>query len=275
MDKTYFVVSDIHGFYDELIAGLARAGYDKENPEHVLIVNGDIFDRGPKNLEVFKFLKELPKERRVLIRGNHEDMFLYLIKRNFPYHHDFSNKTVNTFCQIAGYSEEPLHNFYAMTGVDEGINTTDYWAQIKETVKLHKIDKWLESDEWVNYFETGRFIITHSFIPTSRNDYIPGWRDKAVDYEWEKSRWGNPYESYRTGLFKPEEEAGKILVFGHWYTSEIRAFAYELEYSTDTSIVDYKGFIAIDGGVWKKQGELYHPVNVLIIKGNEYTKNNG
>ena len=57
MDKKYFVVSDIHSFCRELKKGLKQAGFDKENPDHVLIVCGDIFDRGHQTLQTYKFLK--------------------------------------------------------------------------------------------------------------------------------------------------------------------------------------------------------------------------
>ena len=53
--KTYFVCSDIHGFYKEWVKSLKEAGFNKNNPEHILIVLGDIFDRGirisPKSLQ--------------------------------------------------------------------------------------------------------------------------------------------------------------------------------------------------------------------------------
>ena len=41
--KKYFVTSDIHGFYDEFMASLDRAGFDIINPDHILVICGDIF----------------------------------------------------------------------------------------------------------------------------------------------------------------------------------------------------------------------------------------
>ena len=43
----FFVVSDVHGFYDELLNALDDAGFDSENTDHYLISCGDNFDRGP------------------------------------------------------------------------------------------------------------------------------------------------------------------------------------------------------------------------------------
>ena len=40
----FFVVSDIHGFYNELIKAVSSAGFDKNNKNHTLIICGDLFD---------------------------------------------------------------------------------------------------------------------------------------------------------------------------------------------------------------------------------------
>ena len=63
---------------------LYKNGIDKENPEHILVVLGDIFDRGKETLEVYNFLRSLPDERLILIRGNHESLYLSLLDKSFP-----------------------------------------------------------------------------------------------------------------------------------------------------------------------------------------------
>ena len=69
----FFVVSDIHSFYEPLIKALDGAGFDASNPDHWLVVCGDCFDRGPDSGLVLQFLMTL--ERKILIKGNH-DSFL-------------------------------------------------------------------------------------------------------------------------------------------------------------------------------------------------------
>ena len=104
----YFVVSDIHSFYSELKKALDIAGFNKRNKDHTLIVCGDIFDRGPETVELYKFLTSIPKKRCILIKGNHELLYEALLKKKLPESYDFSNHTVDTFCQIAGYDLEIL-----------------------------------------------------------------------------------------------------------------------------------------------------------------------
>ena len=59
MKKKIFAVSDIHGEYEILIKGLKEAGFDEDNPEHLLVSVGDAFDRGGNVLAVYEYLKRL------------------------------------------------------------------------------------------------------------------------------------------------------------------------------------------------------------------------
>lgn len=42
----FFVISDVHGYYDEMVQTLEAAGFDPNNEEHWLISCGDEIDRG-------------------------------------------------------------------------------------------------------------------------------------------------------------------------------------------------------------------------------------
>ena len=76
--KKMFVVSDVHGHYTLLREALDRAGFDKDNEDHLLICCGDYFDRGNENVEVLRFFERL--QHKVLLRGNHEDLLLKLLQ---------------------------------------------------------------------------------------------------------------------------------------------------------------------------------------------------
>ena len=111
--KKYFITSDIHSFYTPLITALEKKGFDVNNPEHILVVLGDVFDRGYETLEVYAFLTVvLPEDRVILVRGNHELLYLDLLEKSFPDSYDFSNGTVRTFCQIARFDEKVLESHY-------------------------------------------------------------------------------------------------------------------------------------------------------------------
>ena len=94
----FFVMSDIHSYYDEMIEALNVAGYDENNNDHWIIVCGDLFDRGPKPCEMLKFFEN--RARTILIRGNHEDLLEECCYRGFPYDFDESNGTYTTIIRI-------------------------------------------------------------------------------------------------------------------------------------------------------------------------------
>lgn len=297
--KIYFVVSDIHSFYDELVYSLKKAGFRKTNQDHILVVLGDFFDRGPDAIKVFKFIRSIPKSRRVIVRGNHELLFLELLKKKNPQQHDFSNGTVDTFCQIASNADP--YNYYdpdmfkeaCYFSGDHGISFDDYlqnkWNYIKALVKNHPITKWIKSKEFKNYWEQDNFIGVHSFIPTKLKDavvkefgllaygfenpdcfeYNPNWRG-ASDALWEEATWGCPYSQYQHGLFFEEEQKGKQLIVGHWHTSDFfKKLKYIHLYNHKCAPIYYsKGLIGIDGGVTYDYyyEEWNHPQNVLVIK---------
>lgn len=291
-NKKYFVVSDIHSFSSELKYSLRQAGFNKRNKNHILIVCGDVFDRGDETVETYKYLKSIPKKRCILIKGNHESLYKDLLTKSFPDRYDFSNGTVRAFCNIASIDEEKLSKYYWIeqgfaTGLDydqieEKLYST--WNQIKTIVANHEITTWLNSKQWKNYFELDKYIFVHSFIPTKVKDewkemhpyklrpfcyeYNPNWRE-ATDEEWELATWGDPIDNFEYNLFKPEADNGKILIVGHWHTSD---FYKRLEnIVTDTQEIYYsKNLIAIDGGVkYVPLIGYLHPQNVLVYDGTD------
>ena len=284
MDKKYFVISDVHSFYTPMVDALTNSGFELNNPNHILIVCGDIFDRGQETLEVYSFLKDLPKDRCILIKGNHEELYFKLLNKNYPEEHDFSNGTVSTFCQIAGYSLDVVYDlrygyyihygtYFDQEGVDPDCQVI--WDAIKRKVKNSEITKWLKSKQWVNYYELDKYIFVHSFIPlnfkperlisqdyatyygmTQYFTFMENWREADND-QWASAAWGCPFVFFDEGLFDPEKEKGKILVCGHYRCSE-----FNKHYLDKESFESYIGenLIAIDATT-----VLSGKVNVLKI----------
>lgn len=276
-NKKYFIVSDIHSFFTALIKGLDQAGFDRNNKDHVLIVCGDIFDRGFETIEVYKFLRGLPKSRCILIRGNHEDLYFDLLKKDYPDSYDYSNGTVRTFAAIAKVHENSVNPYYvSMLNEDFKEN----WAKVKEKVEKSAITKWLRSDRWINYYELDDNIFVHSFIPYKLKDafagivsrklpidyfeYNPDWR-KADDKSWLEATWGCPYKEFRAGLAKGEIENGKRIICGHWHASDFHE-----SFGTKGKIDDYdiyfgENLVALDACT-----ALTDKVNVLVISKDGY-----
>lgn len=99
----YFVITDIHSFFDEMIDTLRKAGFDKDNSNHTLVSCGDLLDRGDKSLETLQFINSLP--RKILVRGNHEDLLEECIARKEFYQHDLHNGTLKTVMNLCGLDD--------------------------------------------------------------------------------------------------------------------------------------------------------------------------
>ena len=286
--KRWFIVSDIHSFGDILEKTLKQCGFDKNNKNHTLIVCGYIFDRGTKTVKVYNYLKSIPKKRCILIKGNHEQLYMDLLNKYFPEPHDFSNGTVLTFAQIAGYGLDAVYDLRmadsqglsSMFGdsYDMPKESLDLWRDIKKKVRESEITKWLQSKQWVNYYESDKYIFVHSFIPlifdnserglnedyciyygwTQMFKYKENWRE-ATDLEWSNAAWGCPYKFFDAGLFNQEKEKGKVLVCGHYRCSEFNVH-YLNSNENDHSLYFGKNLIAIDATT-----ALSNKINVLII----------
>lgn len=240
-----FVTSDIHSYYDELIAALNDAGFDKNNEDHYLVVCGDCFDRGPDSVKVWRYLRDLP--RKILIKGNHEQLILDCCERGYPGQHDISNGTAKTIFHL-GYGNE-------------------FEDMCKYT--LEKIRPFI--DDMVNYFETKNYIFVHSWIPLINKDGLPAhytygrkfefnpdWRN-ANQAEWDEATWGNPFAMVERGLM-PD----KIIVFGHWHCSTGWAKAEGRgEFGDDAKFDPYygDGFIAVDACTAHS-----HKCNVVVLE---------
>lgn len=84
-----YVTSDIHGYYDEFLQMLEVIGF---SPEDYLYIIGDVLDRGPKPLELLRYVMEQPNIE--LLIGNHEDAFMWAVHKNTS---QFSEKLIMDF----------------------------------------------------------------------------------------------------------------------------------------------------------------------------------
>lgn len=66
-----YVMSDIHGCYDEFISMLERIKFSENDS---LIIAGDCIDRGKQSYEMLKWIDNCPPNV-TLLRGNHEEKF--------------------------------------------------------------------------------------------------------------------------------------------------------------------------------------------------------
>ncbi len=239
MGITLFVVSDVHGHYTELIEALNKAGFDKDNPSHYFVSCGDLFDRGTENVRVYEFVKGL--RRKFLIKGNHEDLLYSALERGYLTKTDVYNGTDITILEFLG---------------GNAINSHGYINKIDNKAKIYELMSFI--DYMRNYYENGKYIFVHGWVPVNFDEEKPTANEKyryATDHEWGDTRWYEWQQFYDAGATFED----KIIVCGHRSASLGRMFdetrepdCYEPFYG--------KGMIAIDALTYKSG-----KVNVLVI----------
>lgn len=215
----YFVMSDIHGCHNEMMTALAH--WDKE--KEILVVLGDLIDRGPDSFKVIMTLDELKRQypdRVVVLKGNHDE--------------SFTSWLLDT-------PEEDLA-FYYMTSHDETIRS--FYGHAQGDAQKFKRDSRKQRGKHIRFLhkhflhfldrlpmvhETEHCIFVHAGINLSIND----WRtDERCMNE------------IRNPFIYSKRLAPKRVFFGHTPTGLIR------DDHTDCSvwISQHGDKVGIDGG---------------------------
>lgn len=214
----YFVVADVHGFYSKLIQVLKDNGFDEKSDEHKLIICGDIMDRGEEPVEMQDYILHLlDLDKVILVRGNHEDLVLDMLDEPGTYSfispHHYSNGTVETMLRLTNY-----YNIFIDADTD------------KNFIKACRLTPFVSQiiPQTINYFEAGKYIFVHGWIPCrtqltlpnhfrkGRNyAYNPNWREAEID-DWKAARWFHGQELAHNYEIR---EPGKTIVCGHWHCS--------------------------------------------------------
>lgn len=231
----YFCSADIHSFFDEWIIALRNKGFDLKNPDHKIIVCGDLFDRGNQSRECYEFMKLLmEKNRAIYIRGNHEDLMLDAIldaKRYNIRRHHISNGAIRTIANMMDCSEyDLLAGFY------------DQKAFAKASEELLNF-----IDTSIDYYQLGDKVFVHGWIPTTvdanNNEIVhDNWRDGG----WKQARWTCCFDAWGLNLLPP---TGETVVCGHWHTSYgWSKFRNRSEWGPDAEFTPFieKGIVALD-----------------------------
>lgn len=195
----YFITSDVHGFFNELMVALNSKGFDVNNSDHKLIILGDLFDRGPDNRKVYEFAKSLG-DRFIYVRGNHEDLLGECVReivsgREVSEHH-WHNRTVDTIAEFTQMNTNVFRGFVRW----ESVNQTT-WEVMKPILD------WID-EKSVDCYELDDNVFVHGWIPST-------FRKNWTKENWQRARWYNGMEMWKNGYCLED----KIIWCGHWCCS--------------------------------------------------------
>ena len=251
----YYCLADVHGFYQETIDALTNAGYFSDNGKKKIIICGDILDRGQEANEMVDFVLDLmAKDQVILIKGNHEDLFLdlvdnlnYWLQKGIVNTHHFSNRTFHTLLDLSGMDFDEVF-----------LNPNE----CKKRIKQHPFYKTI-IPSMIDFYETSHYVFVHGYIPCDEEDvykYDPLWR-KANSDKWYRARWINGMKANHDGV----KVEGKVVVCGHYHAS-FGHFNYHhegSEFGSDAIFTPFydDGIIAIDGCT-----AFSHIVNCVVLE---------
>lgn len=233
----YYVAADIHGFFTPFHNALEAAGYYEDNGEKKIVICGDLLDRGAEARQTQDFVLEmLRSDQIILIRGNHEDLFCDLVKkdRGLPNNHHVHNGIYQTALDLTDYDigMAGVHHF----DFAEAARNTPYYREIIPAM--------------LNYYETAHYVFVHGWIPCCPEDRFrfsmyEDWRNSNLP-QWTAARWVNGIDAANAGLTVD----GKTVVCGHWHCSYGHS-RYEhkcSEFGPDADFTPYyaPGIIALD-----------------------------
>ena len=127
---TTYAIGDVQGCFDELQSLLEKIGFDSTIDR--LWFTGDLVNRGPKSLEVLRFVKDLA-DRAVTVLGNH-DLHLLAVE--------------------AGV-RKPRHN--------------DTFAEILAAPDAEELLRWLRHRPLFHYERSSGYVLVHAGLPPQWN----------------------------------------------------------------------------------------------------------
>ncbi len=237
MVMKYFIISDIHGHYNEMMAALKKSKYDSNDNQHHLIVIGDMFDRGEQSKEVLEYLYNLSEEGKAsIILGNHETFLIELLDGNFlsAYFNIKHNGTLKTLVSL----------------LDEDLKPNVELYRVKKNIenKYPYLKSWLKSLPL--YLEIGNYIFVHGGIDGDNDEWKKGLPN---DFIWSRQNNLSPI-------------ANKTIVVGHTRIATIRypGMNYKELFISKPEAFDIlydEGKIFIDAFA-----EISKKINVLILE---------
>ena len=144
-----YVISDIHGRYDQYLQLLKKINFSLEDDLYIL---GDVVDRGPEPIKVLQDIMQRPNV--IFILGNHELMMYLILKRLSAEITEENCETQLTAEIIAGYQ------LWMQNG---GATTAQKFRQLPRAAQQEILDYISDASLYETIIHNGRkYILVHA-----------------------------------------------------------------------------------------------------------------
>lgn len=235
--RRVIVTSDVHGEYDYFQSLLQKLHFSAND---ILVVNGDIIERGGQSLRCLRFLMQLVKEERAYFICGNNDAFVWRLV-----HEADMLDTVEPFCRSRA---SILSEMYREMGLPADMPARDWVPLVRERYK-EEFDFLISAP---TILETPHFTFVHAGLKDP--DIYSSKNSKA--FELMKF---DDFLSYPISFEKP-------LVVGHWPTALYsRGF-----FDFSPYVEENRRIISIDGGCTVKVGGQLNAMVLPDGAGGEY-----
>lgn len=227
-----YAIGDIQGCYDELQQLLEHLDFDETRDQLWFV--GDLVNRGPKSLEVLRFVKSLG-EAAITVLGNH-DLHLLALAYGNPRHKNSSN--LNDVLAATDRDElihwlrhRPLlhrDKSLAFSMVHAGL--APQWSMKTARACAREVEKVLRGDQHIEYF-----LNMYGNDPKRWNEDLKGmdrWRfitncftrlrycapDGSLLLQLKGMPGENTHKHYPWFAHPQRASRKKRILFGHWST---------------------------------------------------------
>jgi len=218
-----YAIGDVQGCFDELKALLNACGYRKSDR---LWFVGDLVNRGPKSLEVLRFVRDLGS-RAVVVLGNHD---LHLVTQHEGFEHKRKDDTFDDVLEAADADElvewlrtrPMMHAASGYAMVHAGL--LPVWSVKKALALAKEVELALKAADYREFLKN-----MYGSKPLEWSDSLTGWdrlrvivnamtrmrfcsRDGKMEFHAKGAKPPPGYLAwYET---RPAKETP--IVFGHW-----------------------------------------------------------
>ena len=172
-----YVISDIHGCYDEFARMLEKIGFTSGDE---LILGGDYVDRGPKSYEMLRWLERAPSNVTTL-KGNHDVEFSYYVDLM----QQIRRSEMPDMDELSALDCKRLYEATWRTYNEEAEGVFDHYGTIEELIlkkgaSFAALRKWSELLNGMAYYREKavagkRCIVVHAgYIDNLKDSYLHG-----------------------------------------------------------------------------------------------------
>mgnify|MGYP003585404687 CR=1 FL=1 len=182
-------VSDPHADNKKLLTLLRKTEYDPDRD--LLIIAGDMVDRGNENLAIIETCRKLQQRGAVLIKGNHEQ---------------FAQAAIAEMLTSDTWRTRPSDNLFNWYRYNGGASMYEEIQELSAE-KLHNILAFMQ--QLPLFFMTGRYIFTHAGANTRKP--VPDNTENELVWMEDSFPFCPAYKD-------------KIMIFGHVPTWQLHSY---------------------------------------------------